>query len=105
MISRIVVHTVYVIIIIIMCYFIVSCIPVLIILYLTKINNNNNNNASKHTYTCITQLKLTILKGCLGTFEQNGSCILPHQCDAQQAVHLAQCLSFTNTHLHGKPLT
>ena len=70
MISRIVVHTVYVIII--MCYFIVSCIPVLIILYLTKIynnNNNNNNNASKHTYTCITQLKLTILKGCLGTSE------------------------------------
>ena len=26
-------------------------------------------NTSKHTYTCITQLRLTILKGCLGTSE------------------------------------
>ena len=60
------------------------------IIIITSNNNNNNNNNNN-----ITQLSLILKKGSTGTSEENGSCILPHQCDSQQAVHLAQCLSFT----------
>ena len=39
-------------------------------------------------------------KGSTGTSEEDGSCILSHQCDSQQTVHLAQCNNNNNTRKH-----